>query len=318
MDEKVAWEESLTFVGTVIDLKGTFGLAGDHILGNLSKQGVPQVEDGLGSVSLELEHLDANAEPLESDRKLERKATGQRAATPQGAVGHRAIDRYRFNLWWRWRQAQHAATRDKWSGPHPQRFNIQRWEEQISEVYGEGFSEDICANAGWFTRALDRAGRKKAQADRGARALDANDVDGWKLERPQLDLAEEVDDDLLELQVLLGCCERDGNRHRISAAILEFEVKARVRRTWAWFPLERYEWSGHEYAEPKVKLSFKVPGAGALPARDVHCDFGTDWFDLKVWNVVWPESPEVKYHHRVKKTRLMHNCALAVHRRGDG
>merc|ERR1711971_168034 len=27
--------------------------------------------------------------------------------------------------------------------------------------------------------------------------------------------------------------------------------------------------------------------------------------DLKVWNVEWPEDPGVRYHHRVKKTRLM-------------
>jgi len=42
-----------------------------------------------------------------------------------------------------------------------------------------------------------------------------------------------------------------------------------------------------------------------LPPEDLHCEFGVDWFDLKVWNVIWPNDPGVTYHHRVKKTRLM-------------
>merc|ERR1712008_24788 len=37
----------------------------------------------------------------------------------------------------------------------------------------------------------------------------------------------------------------------------------------------------------------------------IHCEFGDDWFDLKIWNVKWSNDPETMYHHRVKKTRLM-------------
>lgn len=70
-------------------------------------------------------------------------------------------------------------------------------------------------------------------------------------------------------------------------------------------PLKRYEWSGYQYQKPVITLDFHVPGAGALSKEDIHCDFGTDHFDLKIWNVEWPEDPGVKYHHRVRKTRLM-------------
>lgn len=31
----------------------------------------------------------------------------------------------------------------------------------------------------------------------------------------------------------------------------------------------------------------------------------------QVWNVEWPEDPGVKYHHRVKKTRLMRDIVPA-------
>lgn len=138
-----------------------------------------------------------------------------------------------------------------------------------------------------------------------AQVLEATDVDGWCLDRSQLDLVEQANEDLRELRLLRTCCNRQGNLQRLEKAIREFEVKLRVRRTWAWFPLTRYEWSGFQHEAPILMLDFRVPGIGTLPAEDLYCDFGKDSFDLKVWNVEWPEDPGVKYHHRVKKTRLM-------------
>eukprot|EP00930_Biecheleria_cincta_P058559 TRINITY_DN44375_c0_g1_i1.p1 TRINITY_DN44375_c0_g1~~TRINITY_DN44375_c0_g1_i1.p1 ORF type:complete len:314 (+),score=70.09 TRINITY_DN44375_c0_g1_i1:41-982(+) len=138
-----------------------------------------------------------------------------------------------------------------------------------------------------------------------AKVLETTDVDGWCLDRSQLDLVEQANEDLKELRLLRSCCGRQGNHRRLEKAIQEFEVKLRVRRTWAWFPLTRYEWSGFEHEAPILTLDFRVPGVGALPTEDIHCDFGKDSFDLKVWNVEWPEDLGVKYHHRVKKTRLM-------------
>merc|ERR1719282_342153 len=147
------------------------------------------------------------------------------------------------------------------------------------------------------------AGQQKINSQ--ARVLEGVDTDGWNLEKSQFDLVEEADEDLTELNVLLDCCENESNKERLRLAISEFEIKLRVKRTWAWFPLTQYTWSGYEYEKPIVTLDFKVAGAGKLPVEDIHCEFGTDWFDLKVWNVVWPDDPDIKYHHRVKKTRLM-------------
>ncbi|OLQ05973.1 hypothetical protein AK812_SmicGene10796 [Symbiodinium microadriaticum] len=123
----------------------------------------------------------------------------------------------------------------------------------------------------------------RAKVDGVPSLLEAVDVDGWQLERSQFELVEEVDEDLKELQILLGCCRCPGNRRRLEQALREFEVSLRAKRTWAWFPLKRYEWSGYQYQEPVITLDFHVPGAGALSKED----------------------PGVKYHHRVRKTRLM-------------
>ena len=77
--------------------------------------------------------------------------------------------RCRGMQWWRWRQAQHAATKDKWTGPHPQRFKIRRWEQQVSEIYGDGYSEEVGACTGWLAKAQDRTTwRKLASAFAGA------------------------------------------------------------------------------------------------------------------------------------------------------
>lgn len=146
---------------------------------------------------------------------------------------------------------------------------------------------------------------EKSRVQQEARVLEAVDVDGWAVESTQLDLIEASEEDLAELRVLLACSIYEENRQKLTKAIQEFELKLRERRTWGWFPLTRYTWSGYEYQKPVIAIVFKVPGAGKLPPEDIHCEFGTDWFDLKVWNVEWPEDPGVKYHHRVKKTRLM-------------
>jgi len=153
---------------------------------------------------------------------------------------------------------------------------------------------------------LERTYQKaKKDLDDTPHVFEAVDVDGWKLEKSQIELVEETEEDLKELKILLSCCQHDANRQRLQRAINDFEVKLRVRRTWGWFPLTRFQWSGFEYEKPMILLDFHVPGVGALPSEDIHCDFGVDWFDLKVWNVEWPEDVGVKYHHRVKKTRLM-------------
>ena len=64
--------------------------------------------------------------------------------------------------WWRWRQAAHKTTGDKWSGPHPRRFKIRRWEEQVSELHGEGYSDSVLNNTGWLLKAQDREWWRKA------------------------------------------------------------------------------------------------------------------------------------------------------------
>lgn len=157
----------------------------------------------------------------------------------------------------------------------------------------------------------ERYNHERKKFDDETRVLEAVDIDGWGLERSQFDLVEEADEDIIELRVLLQCCERADNRDRLHRAIREFELRLRAKKTWAWFPLTRWTWSGFEFEKPVISIDFKVPGAGALPPEDVHCEFGVDWFDLKVWNVFWPDDPGVKYHHRVKKTRLMRDIVPA-------
>ncbi|CAL1136895.1 unnamed protein product [Cladocopium goreaui] len=162
--------------------------------------------------------------------------------------------------------------------------------------------------------------RAKKEFEATPHVLEAVDLDGWTLETSQLQLVEETEEDIKELKILLSCCQHEKNRQRLRQAISEFQVQLRSRRTWGWFPLERFQWSGFEYEKPLITLDFHVPGVGSLPPEDVHCDFGVDWFDLKVWNVEWPQDPGVKYHHRVKKTRLMRDivpCDCSVEAQGD-
>lgn len=131
------------------------------------------------------------------------------------------------------------------------------------------------------------------------------DVDGWPLPEAQRHIVRAMEEDLFELRVLLSCCQSEGNGQRLGRAVREMEVKLRVGRTWAWVPLTSYRWSGYEHEQPVITVDFKIPGASRLPQEDVHCDFGVDWFDLKLWNVTWPDDPGTRYHHRAKKTRLM-------------
>ena len=44
----------------------------------------------------------------------------------------------------------------QWSGAHPKRFKIRRWEEQVAELHGEDYSESIVENIGWLLKAKDR------------------------------------------------------------------------------------------------------------------------------------------------------------------
>ena len=57
--------------------------------------------------------------------------------------------------WWRWRQLNwKEVEKDKWSGPHPQRFKIYRWEDmvagEVSKFTGnaDGLSESVQENTG--------------------------------------------------------------------------------------------------------------------------------------------------------------------------
>ena len=65
--------------------------------------------------------------------------------------------------WWRWRQLNwNQVERDNWSGPHPQRFNIYRWEDmvagEVSKFVGnaDGLSKTVQDNTGWLHFAQNR------------------------------------------------------------------------------------------------------------------------------------------------------------------
>ena len=57
--------------------------------------------------------------------------------------------------WWQWRQLYwKEVEKDKWAGPHPQRFNIYRWDDtmsaEVSKVCGsaDGFAESAQQSTG--------------------------------------------------------------------------------------------------------------------------------------------------------------------------
>ena len=85
---------------------------------------------------------------------------GHVARQPPSSPAGSAL-RCRGMQWWRWRQAEHVVSGDKWSGPHPRRFKIRRWEEQLSEAFGEGFGADVRQNTGWLSMAHDREAWKQ-------------------------------------------------------------------------------------------------------------------------------------------------------------
>jgi hypothetical protein len=79
-----------------------------------------------------------------------------------------ATVRCRSMQWWRWRQSLHT---DKWTGPHPQRFKASRWEQQLSKMYGDGYTESVEENTGWLTLAQHRV-LWKSQENRFAHGLE--------------------------------------------------------------------------------------------------------------------------------------------------
>eukprot|EP00928_Gymnodinium_smaydae_P055561 TRINITY_DN39077_c0_g1_i1.p1 TRINITY_DN39077_c0_g1~~TRINITY_DN39077_c0_g1_i1.p1 ORF type:complete len:295 (+),score=56.04 TRINITY_DN39077_c0_g1_i1:57-941(+) len=165
-----------------------------------------------------------------------------------------------------------------------------------------------------IARRVERERDQRTAAHQEVKDCDGDllDVDGWPLEPAQLVLAKQAQHDLEELQILAACADRPNVAKRINAAIHEFELRLRCARTWAWLPLTEYQWHGYEYGSPTITVSFVVPGANSLAADDVHCTFGSDWFDLKIWNLEWPDDPGVKRHHRAVKTGLARDIVPAA------
>ena len=71
--------------------------------------------------------------------------------------------------WWRWRQLNwKEVERDKWSGPHPQRFKIYIWEDmvagEVSKFVGnaDGLSKTVQDNTGWLHFAQNLLGDPSA------------------------------------------------------------------------------------------------------------------------------------------------------------
>ena len=65
--------------------------------------------------------------------------------------------------WWRWRQLHwKEVEKDKWSGPHPQRFKIYRWEDMVSAEVSkftgdaDGSAESVQMSTGWLQLAQDQ------------------------------------------------------------------------------------------------------------------------------------------------------------------
>ena len=70
--------------------------------------------------------------------------------------------------WWRWRQLHwKEVEKDKWAGPHPQRFKIYRWEDmvagEVSKFVGnaDGLSKTVQDNTGWLHFAQNRGNWKQ-------------------------------------------------------------------------------------------------------------------------------------------------------------
>ena len=53
--------------------------------------------------------------------------------------------------WWRWRQLNwKEVEKDKWSGPHPQRFKIYRWEDMVAGEVSKFVGNADQDNTGWL------------------------------------------------------------------------------------------------------------------------------------------------------------------------
>jgi hypothetical protein len=219
--KEIAWEDSLTFVGTVVDLSGNAGPAILYRMAQANKAFAKWKEVLICSWIPKAQRLKLLPKTVWSSllwgsstwtttkvqrtwlnswsaRLVSRVARTRRAPTMDDGqwwrflhrTGHRLITRSGSNVaeraqqrvlrwaghvarmtpdapaasalrcrglqWWRWRQNAHKLTGDKWSGPHPRRFRIHRWEEQVAKLHGEGFSECIGDNTGWLLKAQNR------------------------------------------------------------------------------------------------------------------------------------------------------------------
>ena len=67
------------------------------------------------------------------------------------------------SLQW-WRHAQNNHNDKKWAGVRKQRFGCWRWESQVSEAHGEGYSGKIGDNTGWLLIAQCRHSWQSAEA----------------------------------------------------------------------------------------------------------------------------------------------------------
>ena len=74
--------------------------------------------------------------------------------------------------WWRWRQLNwKEVEKDTWSGPHPQRFKIYRWEdmvaEEVSKFVGNADGLSKTVEAGSNSRNVERALKRWSRVLRG-------------------------------------------------------------------------------------------------------------------------------------------------------
>ena len=61
---------------------------------------------------------------------------------------------------WRWAQQRHT---DKWTGVHPKRFKIFRWEDQLCRWHSEGCTQNPWENTEWWKDAQDRLSWRRAE-----------------------------------------------------------------------------------------------------------------------------------------------------------
>ena len=225
--EEVTWEETLTFVGTVIDLRGSAGPAIQYRMAQANKayakwRGIltcpwlPKAQriKLLPKIVFLVLLWSSSTWTMTKEQQQKIASWSARMASKVARLrrpphqeidqwwrllhkyGHRILSRHSIDVvkmcrtrmfswaghlarmdpdapaacalrcrgmqWWRWRQQCHKHSKDKWNGPHPQIFKIFRWEEQISQTFGEGFSEDVRLSTGWLLTAQDREAWRRA------------------------------------------------------------------------------------------------------------------------------------------------------------